>query len=341
MVRDRRGSLWLGTGCLAYAALVACAGSPFTAQPDDDASGSDAGGNASGNSPTAGKASATAGTHAGSSLGGAAGSHAGGSAGNAGRGGVASAGNAGKPTMSDGGEVNGGSGPVIPAVPTDSLVYWFKADAGVKQDAPVSIWEDQSGNAFHATQSQGDLQPTLVTATGVPYPILQFDGSDDLLELPPIELAVDKGLSFFAVAGRGAATTCSAIMELSNGAEVDDIHAGSLDDTFHYEVYNKSIPAQPNAFPVGQLRLVEVVHLADADKSLAELRVNGTLSSSAVIPPPVKVLRATNFIGQTLYADCSPYSGGIAEIIFYSRKLSAAERIGVEQYLMNKWQCCK
>jgi hypothetical protein len=74
---------------------------------------------------------------------------------------------------------------------------------------------------------------------------------------------------------------------------------------------------------------------------LAELRVNGSVSGSAVIQPPIKVLRGSNFIGQSLYADCQHYSGAIAEIILYSRKLAAAERVSVEQYLMNKWSCCK
>jgi hypothetical protein len=338
MVRDWRGSLWLSAS-LACGVLLACSGGAFSSMPDDQSGGSDAGGSASGKTSVAGKAGVAAGTGASSSQGGTSGSHAGGGAGSGGRGGVASAGSAGNPVMSDGGDATGGSGPVVPAIPSDGLVYWFKADAGFAESSSGSIWEDQSGNRRHATQALSDFSPTLAMPQGLPLPVVQFDGVDDLMELPEIDLPVDSGVSIFAVAGRGVDSNCSAVIELSNGPEIDDINLGSLGNTFQYEVYSESVQAQENAFPVGAMRLLEVLHLADPDKPLAELRINGTLTASKAIPAPAKVTRSTNFIGHTLYGDClSTYSGAMAEIIFYSRKVSAAERVVIEKYLMGKWK---
>jgi hypothetical protein len=36
-----------------------------------------------------------------------------------------------------------------------------------------------------------------------------------------------------------------------------------------------------------------------------------------------------------------PFSGGIAELIMYSRKVSLDERVAIELYLIEKWQCCQ
>jgi hypothetical protein len=344
MFWDRRGSLWLSAGCLAYAALVACSGGAFSSTPGGAAGDKDTGGTDA-NGATAGKTTAGTQSDAGSGHGGASGGRPAGGGSGGSTAGVTSAGAGGKPitvggASPTGGGGAGGSGPDTPAIPKDGLYLWFKADVGFTESSSGSIWEDQSGNKLNATQALAEFSPTLVTSQDLPLPVVQFDGTNDLLELPQLEVPVDTGgLSIFAVAGRGVDSYCSAVIELSNGPEIDDINLGSLDETFQYEVFTDSVTAQDNAFPVAQMRLLEVLHsTTDPDKPLAELRINGTLTASKAIPAPAKITRSTNFIGHTLYGDClSTYSGAMAEIIFYSRKLTAAERVVVEKYLMSKW----
>jgi hypothetical protein len=226
----------------------------------------------------------------------------------------------------------------------DALLYWFKADAGVRVEPDGSIkgWDDQSGNGFHAQQTNTPYRPTLTEKEGLPHPLLAFDGSDDLLELPEFTQAFDAGLSLFAVAERGEDNDCSALIELSNGQEVNDIFLGNIGNALQFEIQAEVQLAPAESWPPGEIKLLEVLHSAGTVQPIAELRVNGGVASSMGMQQAITVLRTANYIGRTLYANCGPsFSGAIAEIIMYSRKLGSAERISVENYLMEKWQCCK
>jgi len=67
-----------------------------------------------------------------------------------------------------------------------SLEAWYDADDATtitESSGSVSQWDDKSGNAGHATQSSGTLQPTLVAAELNGLDVLRFDGSNDTLDL--------------------------------------------------------------------------------------------------------------------------------------------------------------
>jgi hypothetical protein len=57
----------------------------------------------------------------------------------------------------------------LPAVNSGTLRLWLEADAGVvaNSDGQISQWQDQSGHANHAAQTNLNLQPTLVAAAGL------------------------------------------------------------------------------------------------------------------------------------------------------------------------------
>ncbi len=341
MVRDRRGSVVLAAG-LFYAAALSCSGNAFNSEKTQATAGDGGtGASASGEAATAGKGSAIAGAGGGQT--GGAPTTAGSSGASNGGGRAGSAGSSGAPTVGDAGDGAGGAAEPAPPITTDGLLYWFKADAGVQvTEGGISKWADQSGNGFDAVQNLEGLRPKASSTQLLPLPVLEFDGANDLLELPEFKRDFSAGLSFFAVAGRGQASDCSAIVELSNGSEIEDIHVGSSANSSHYEVQAESENGTAEVWPLAQIKLIEVVHTADALEPRAELRVNGTISGSVVMQRPVTTLRATNFIGHTLYTGCSSsFSGAIAEIIMYARAVKPAERATIETYLMNKWQCCK
>ena len=63
-----------------------------------------------------------------------------------------------------------------PANVTDNLKLWLKADAGVTGSAPISGWDDQSGNGYNATVPTNG--PDLVSSQLNFNPTLDFTGSN-------------------------------------------------------------------------------------------------------------------------------------------------------------------
>ncbi len=311
---------------------MACSGPAFQQGSSPSASGSaGTGANASGGSyqSTGGKKSGGGSDAAGTkSVGG-----------SGGRGGAATGGTS---NSSAAGDAAGGAPETPPGISTTGLVLWFKADAGVKiEDGAITGWEDQSGNARDATQPEMNSRPKLTSAAGIPFSVLELDGVDDHLELPSFEPELSEGLSFFAVAGRSHESACSAILELANGPEIDDISFDSLGNSFQFEVVNSTVYAKPDEFPQGQLRLIEVLQSGDPVQPTTELRANGlNVGGGGNQEAPMQLLREQNKIGDSGYSDCTTFPGAIAEIILYGRKLETDERVAVETYLKQKWQCC-
>jgi hypothetical protein len=220
-------------------------------------------------------------------------------------------------------------------------VYWFRADAGVTEtNGRISKWADQSGNAQDATQQLSTQRPKLTKTELLPLPVVEFDG-ESVLELPSVDAPMDGGLTFFAVAGRGDESGCSAFMELSNGKEAQDVFFGHSGVPVHFEVDNDWFDTAVDVFPVGAMRQVTIEQSADAQEpkgAKVEVYANGAFIGSKGMPFPVRMERTRNFIGQTLYDNCTRLVGGIGELVLYSRVLPPTERVAVESYLKRKWQ---
>ena len=62
-----------------------------------------------------------------------------------------------------------GSATALPSVGSGTLQLWLRADAGVVTNSAglVSQWNDQSGNANSAAQTNSNFEPALVSATGL------------------------------------------------------------------------------------------------------------------------------------------------------------------------------
>jgi len=342
MLCVRRARSALFTSCLLCLPFVACSGGAFSGQMSDTGgAGAGTGGRPTGGSASAGSMSAGksgAGGHSGSTTPAAAGAPADISEGGAGG---AAAAEAGAPGMTEGEAGAGGGGePPLP-ISTNGLVLWFRADAGVKAtNGSITGWADQSGNHHDAMQSVESLYPRLVKSASAPLPVVQLDGTDDFLELPVFTPPLSNGLSFFAVAARSQESHCSALLELSNGREMDDISFDSTDDTFQFEVVESTVSATAGVFPQGKLELLEALQTSDPMQPVAELRANGAAVGGGPVQAPQDLRRMSNFIGKSLYESCPTFPGAIAEIILYGRRLDVDERLVVEGYLKKKWQCC-
>lgn len=221
-------------------------------------------------------------------------------------------------------------------LPKDGLVYWFSADSGVNEDSGrVAKWTNRAGNGLDATQLAEDSRPKLDKLGDSNKSALRFDGENDFLGMQPITTTFESGVSVFSVARSDGADGCMAIVELSNGPEIDDI---SFDwdrgDLLQYEVFDNTLQGQSGAFTTDKPRLLEAIQETSGDVTLW---MNGLTNGIGSFALPVSVPRNQNFIGRTLYQGCPTWAGEIGEILFYSRALEASERQSVESYLKSKW----
>jgi len=102
--------------------------------------------------------------------------------------------------------VPGTLGALPSAPPTNGLVLWLKADAGISTNSngAVTNWADQSGNTNDASTDQnGAAAPSLLIDTNLGKPVVTFNpnGSPmclDVADAPSVELVSDMSL-FYAV----------------------------------------------------------------------------------------------------------------------------------------------
>ena len=271
------------------------------------------------------------------------GGHAGG--GRAGSGGVAGSGgkanNGGGGNGGNGG--NGGSaGNVVvetPPVPLDGLELWFDAQVGVSQaNGVVSSWKDRSGHQRDALQTALNYRPKLSADALSGKPAIVFDGLDDYLKLPTLPGDFSHGVSIFTVGQQEANEgMCTGIFEASNGPEIDDVHLGVWQDALLYEVSDGYFSVADYPLLLGQPELLSVVHQTT---NTLQLRRNSNALGEDTFALPATIAREEVYIGHTRYADCTAYSGNVAELLVYSRAVSDAELIQIESYLQAKWACC-
>jgi hypothetical protein len=218
----------------------------------------------------------------------------------------------------------------------EGLMLWLQADRDVMQvNGGVSLWRDQSGNHKDAVQSVSDARPSLAAAGIGNRPSVQFDGVDDFLKVPTGFADFTQGLSVFATVQIQPVSFCDAIVELSNGSEMDDINLGQAQNQIHYEVFDRYFDG--DLVPTGASELIEVVHHPNL---MFEMRLNGTLAGEGSSDLPANVPRQQNFLGKSLYAECGPFSGQLSELILYGREVYETELLKIEDHMRAHSACC-
>jgi hypothetical protein len=263
------------------------------------------------------------------------GANSGGVAGQANGGRAASGGSVGLGGVGLGGILNSGGIGGAPVPSTERLMLWLDAQRGTTETSgKVSQWADQSGNGLDASQSLDTARPSRVTdADGLSW--IEFDGIDDFLSLADGFADFSEGVSFFGVVEVHQDRPCVAILELSNGQEIDDIDVGRQSGSVHYEALGGYFHGPEGVFGLNRRLIVGVVHDTGSN---AELRLNGEFLAVNSFPLPANVMRYDNFVGRTLYTGCSTFGGRVGEILLFARGIGDAERARIERYLSNKWQ---
>ncbi|MEZ4221922.1 MAG: hypothetical protein R3B13_13400 [Polyangiaceae bacterium] len=281
-------------------------------------------------------ASASGGSGGSSGVSGSGGASSGGASGASGMGATGGAGGAGGAASGGtGGSGTGGS----PSIPTQSLVLWLRGDSGVQTESGgvVNSWQDQSGSGNHAVQATAAAKPTLGSLNGLPA--IDFDGVDDHLVLPVASLNFSQGLTFFAITKSTTSTGCPAILQLSNGDEIDDISfQRDYQTQFLYEVSTEYFGTLPNSYPIATTNMATVVHSLTGNASIL---LQGVNAAGALQGLPASKQRSQNYVGRGIYSACAGmHHGLIAEILLYTRALAIAEQNQVHAYLQSKWSCC-
>jgi hypothetical protein len=249
---------------------------------------------------------------------------------------------------SSGGGGGGGETVWTPASLT-SLALWLDATSGLYDStsggallttngSAIGRWEDRSTNARHFTQSTVNSRPVLSTASLNGKSTITFDGADDFLSL----------------------ASAPGLLRAKTGATL-------LAVLKHKEIL--STAGKP-VFRVGGIRRFESRRIGTAQRSMVTRRLdsdpttdaraaNGSVSSDfELIADAIDYSASTVFMykngvlifqnplgttGATSDTDVTTISIGvtcnieIAELIFYDRLLTTAERQQVETYLGTKW----
>jgi hypothetical protein len=236
------------------------------------------------------------------------------------------------------GVAGGGGVAPVPPIPTAGLELWLRADEGVVIESNgVATWKDASGKHRDAAQIANNYRPILVANAIADRPAVVFDGMDDYLKLPTLSASFAAGLSIFVVLQQSAVNTCEGYFEAANGLEQDDIHFGDWEKSLLFEIEENWINDRNYPVLLNEPTLAVVVQDA---QSLTLVRSNNNgVGEDQVNLAPAKE-RAQVFIGKSLYAGCSPFTGAIGEMILYNRGVSDDELVQVEKYLQAKWACC-
>ena len=224
---------------------------------------------------------------------------------------------------------------------TDGLQLWLRADAGVVATGSggVTQWDDQSGNANHATQSAEAQAPLLVSAALNNQPVLRFDGVDDFLEVADSDSLSSAGdiASFFVIKFDDFATFRAVWAKTAvNFPAPTDIYAagngllsvlrgdGTADNL---SGVSTAQPLRPNTYLV--------LGFAVEGTTLTHYLQNQE-NGSGIVTTLTADGNTSLKIG-TRDDLFTKLKGDLAELLIYNRALSAIERSNVFDYLQTKY----
>jgi hypothetical protein len=216
------------------------------------------------------------------------------------------------------------------------LVLWLKADQiALSDNAPVSVWADQSGLGNNANQGTGGAQPTLQTNEINGLPVVRFDGSDSLVVTHHSSI-LPSTLSIFIVAKQPVSANAIILTKLS---AFDSVNSGYA---MRYRTSN-AIWFLQGDFNLPQI--LTATALATTAFGLIGTVDNGTNGFAYLNGTQVHTA-ATGFsyadtvdltIGSLIAASGDFLIGDIAEIIMYNTALSATDRNRLGGYIQGKY----
>lgn len=239
------------------------------------------------------------------------------------------------------------------------LQLWLKADGTLWQDSArttpavadgdvVGAWDDESGNANHATQGTTANKPLLKLAIQNGKPVVRFDGTDDSLSLSTGlgMLRNVAGASLFAVYSSSTVTDEVAI----------NISVGTTAKAFRVGLFRNRTP-RDHVVGVRRLDADAIVNVGGGTLSVGVISIdvgiidysngdiyfykNGNLLESNLTDLSAGNTSDTDSlaidIGNITANAGNDLNGDIGEILVYNVALSNSDRQSVESYLSDKY----
>ena len=218
--------------------------------------------------------------------------------------------------------------------PTDisGCTLWLEARflTGYADGASVDRWADLSGLGRDAVQATGSKQPTFKTNILNGYPVIRFDGTDDVLNTASAAFVGSDGTwTAFAV----VTSTASAIKLIVNGDNGTTIRVAQ------FLRYLDGTSAQSIAFDTAHNAYTDSVSAwsgwdvleAVRDGTSVETFINGTGNgSTATANTPDGTSTVVNIGDFSLGSFCLP--GDLAAVLLYNRALTTTERLTIRTY---------
>jgi len=204
----------------------------------------------------------------------------------------------------------------------------------VAGDGLVARWEDKSGNARHATQSNSDNRPQRKTNQQNGLDALLFDGTNDRFALP--STTIPNSHSVFQVYRRATAGIQSFGIASTNPVALPPFPSVWAGDNILYQISNADFTTHGTANTSTGYFVISTIRNGTTS---IDLRRNA--ANVATITTGTGVTNAAsgswNAIASRDPGHLNRHSGNLCEIIVYDSALSDTDRNAVESYLLSKW----
>lgn len=226
--------------------------------------------------------------------------------------------------------------PPASAVPPAGLALWLEADtlaSTLGSGDAVAVWKATAGvDAVRCTAAlpngKAPTAPTFTADAMNGRPAVRFDGADNQMTIPGGIAArlAGKPFSIFMVS-RSASATFGITGNSANGSGgVPRLYIERQGTVYNESTNLAQVPTQASA--------VELVSSLHDGTNILTGYLNGVKSKD--IPAPVSAIGGTGDMAIPFWPG-TPQAGDISALLIYDRRLSDAERTGVEQYLIQKY----
>jgi hypothetical protein len=229
---------------------------------------------------------------------------------------------------------------------------WLKADAGTStttNNAPISSWNDQSGNGINLTQTVSVQQPSFATNVINGMPAIQFDNvatTNDKLYAPDnSKLDNTSGLSIFTVSRLNVADQAArTIISKRNNVGVEESYMlfyydGGYKVQLDIEHSTNDRFSSTTSYTTNTNYIINAIYdgtLTAANRS--KIYFGETLDKTSTETSTLILNNNSPLnIGTTHDTDPRPFGGYIAEVIIYTVTVNDAQRIIVNNYLSSKY----
>jgi hypothetical protein len=233
----------------------------------------------------------------------------------------------------------------LPPVTSGTLQLWLKADAGVITNSAglVSQWQDQSGNANHASQSSANYQPLLVSAAGLGGKAAVRFANGYLHGVGSV--GVPNAMTAFTVYNAFAYPSNDIVLWMIGvpGSAYGACRGDGLANfgymrfsTWTYD-YTASFIVPTNTYRLRTDRLdtnLDTLNMFDATTSGG---TNFTFSVSGALTPDAGYYVAGVDASLPYVVSGRFFDGDIAEVIIYQGYLTETDRLAVQAYLEQKY----